>query len=90
MEKEPDQSAVNLAFADFLLRLECRLMALEVLFAERFYNNTEQREAFHADVWLKYQAFYEARLKQGEKIEPLTIAKMRALLPKLKGDNLNS
>ena len=85
MPKGPKQSDVNAALADFCLRLDCRLIALEVLFAERFYSqNAEQREAFHADVSAKYEVFYQARLKQGEKIEPMTIAKIRALTEKTK------
>ena len=59
-------------------------MALEILFAERFYQNEEQKEAFHADVSAKYEIFYQARLKQGEKIEPMTISKIRALTEKTK------
>ena len=84
MSKEPDQSDVNAALADFCLRLDCRLMALEILFAERFYQNEEQKEAFHADVSAKYEIFYQARLKQGEKIEPMTISKICALTEKTK------
>ncbi len=52
-------------------------MALETLFAERFYQNKEQREAFHEDVSAKFNFFYEARLKQAEKIGPDTVARMR-------------
>ena len=84
MSKEPDQSDVNAALADFCLSLDCRLMALEILCAERFYQNEEQKEAFHADVSAKYEIFYQARLKQGEKIEPMTISKIRALTEKTK------
>jgi hypothetical protein len=84
MPKQADESDLYLALADYCLRIDCRLMALEVLFAETFYKNSEQREAFHADVTAMFQLFYEARLKQGEAMEPLTVKRLRALARKRK------
>jgi hypothetical protein len=77
----------DLEFFDLLLRLDCRLAALEIALADRFHDqNEEQREAFHEEVTRIFQRCYEIRLKQAEKIEPLTVKQMRALVQKPKNE----
>jgi len=81
---EPDQSDVNHSFAEFLLRLDTRLIALELVVAHKLHKNPEQREAFHREIIRKFDVFYEMRLKESAKNEPLGVVKIRAFSPNAK------